>query len=131
MLLLKGGCETFNNAAARRKWRVLATVRKYRSLTRSITDIVEESIGAVKSLRSTKPYAPLEIPSVAYWQFHEPNGVSPVQNQGIPAVLFCFLYLYMAARGGSDWNSTPCFDAIHVLLCYSTCPSSPSPISAI
>ena len=104
MLLLKGGCETFNNAAARRKWRVLATVRKYRSLTRSITDIVEESIGAVKSLRSTKPYAPLEIPSVAYWQFHEPNGVSPVQNQGIPAVLFCFLYLYMAACGGGDWS---------------------------
>src|SRR5262249_38460045 len=29
--------------------------------------------------------------AVAYWQFHAPNGVSPVQNQGVPAVLFCFL----------------------------------------
>jgi putative oxidoreductase len=42
--------------------------------------------------------------AVAYWQFHAPNGVSPVQNQGIPAVLFCFLFLYMAAQGGGDWS---------------------------
>jgi putative oxidoreductase len=49
--------------------------------------------------------------AVAYWQFHAPNGVSPVQNQGVPAVLFCFLYLYMAARGGGDWSLEPCFDA--------------------
>jgi putative oxidoreductase len=42
--------------------------------------------------------------AVAYWQFHAPNGVSPVQNQGAPAVLFCFVYLYMAARGGGDWS---------------------------
>jgi putative oxidoreductase len=42
--------------------------------------------------------------AVAYWQFHAPNGVSPVQNQGIPAALFCFLFLYIAARGGGDWS---------------------------
>ena len=42
--------------------------------------------------------------AVAYWQFHAPNGVSPVQNQGIPAVLFCFLFLYIAAQGGGDWS---------------------------
>jgi putative oxidoreductase len=42
--------------------------------------------------------------AVAYWQFHAPNGISPVQNQGIPAVLFCFLFLYMATRGRGDWS---------------------------
>ena len=42
--------------------------------------------------------------AVAYWQFHAPNGVSPVQNQGIPAVLFCFLFLYMAGQGAGDWS---------------------------
>jgi putative oxidoreductase len=42
--------------------------------------------------------------AVAYWQFHAPNGISPVQNQGIPAVLFCFLFLHMAVRGGGDWS---------------------------
>jgi putative oxidoreductase len=42
--------------------------------------------------------------AVAYWQFHAPNAVSPVQNQGVPAVLFCFLFLYVSARGGGDWS---------------------------
>src|SRR5438034_8859270 len=42
--------------------------------------------------------------AVAYWQFHAPNGAWPLQNQGVPAVLFCFLFLYMAAQGGGDWS---------------------------
>jgi putative oxidoreductase len=42
--------------------------------------------------------------AVAYWQFHAPNGAWPVLNNGVPAVLYCFLYLYMAARGGGAWS---------------------------
>jgi putative oxidoreductase len=42
--------------------------------------------------------------AVAYWQFHAPQGGWPLQNQGMPAVLFCFIFLYMAARGGGDWS---------------------------
>jgi putative oxidoreductase len=42
--------------------------------------------------------------AVAYWQFHAPHGAWPLQNQGVPAVLFCFIFLYMAARGGGDWS---------------------------
>lgn len=42
--------------------------------------------------------------AVAYWQFHAPLGHWPVQNQGMPAVLFCFIFLYMAARGAGDWS---------------------------
>jgi putative oxidoreductase len=42
--------------------------------------------------------------AVAYWQFHAPQAGWPVQNQGMPAVLFCFIFLYMAARGGGDWS---------------------------
>jgi len=42
--------------------------------------------------------------AVAYWQFHAPNGGWPLQNQGIPAVLFCFIFLYMAAQGGGQWS---------------------------
>jgi putative oxidoreductase len=38
--------------------------------------------------------------AVAYFQFHQPNGVWPVQNHGGEAVLFCFIFLYMAAHGG-------------------------------
>ena len=42
--------------------------------------------------------------AVAYWQFHAPNGPWPAQNQGTPAILFCFLFLYMAAQGGGCYS---------------------------
>jgi putative oxidoreductase len=42
--------------------------------------------------------------AVAYWQFHAPQGGWPLQNQGMPAVLLCFIFLFMAAQGGSDWS---------------------------
>src|SRR2546430_1661906 len=44
-----------------------------------------------------------EMP-VAYWQFHFPNGHWPIQNHGEPAVLLCFIFLYMAAHGGGEWR---------------------------
>jgi putative oxidoreductase len=42
--------------------------------------------------------------AVAYWQFHAPHGTWPLQNQGLPAVLFCFIFLYMAAKGAGAWS---------------------------
>ncbi|MFI5384838.1 MAG: DoxX family protein [Fimbriimonadales bacterium] len=42
--------------------------------------------------------------AVAYWQFHAPNGTWPILNKGEPAVLLCFIFLYLAAQGGGDWS---------------------------
>ena len=42
--------------------------------------------------------------AVAYWQFHAPKGAWPIQNHGELAVLFCFIFLYMAARGAGEWS---------------------------
>jgi putative oxidoreductase len=42
--------------------------------------------------------------AVAYFTAHLPNGLLPVQNMGQPAVLFCFAFLYMAARGSGIWS---------------------------
>jgi len=42
--------------------------------------------------------------AVAYWQFHAPNGAWPILNHGEPAVLFCFIFLFMAAQGGGEWS---------------------------
>jgi len=42
--------------------------------------------------------------AVAYWQFHAPNGAWPVVNHGGEAVLFCFIFLFMAAQGGGDYS---------------------------
>ena len=42
--------------------------------------------------------------AVAYFQFHQPSGFWPIQNHGEPAVLLCFIFLYMAAQGGGEWS---------------------------
>jgi putative oxidoreductase len=37
--------------------------------------------------------------AVAYFMAHAPNGFWPLVNKGETAVLYCFAFLYMAARG--------------------------------
>ncbi|MBL8143455.1 MAG: DoxX family protein [Acidobacteria bacterium] len=37
--------------------------------------------------------------AVAYFQFHQPGGLLPIQNRGELAALYCFVYLFIAARG--------------------------------
>ncbi|ANP45171.1 DoxX family protein [Candidatus Viadribacter manganicus] len=38
--------------------------------------------------------------AVAYWMFHAPASFYPVQNGGDAAILYCFVFLYIAAAGG-------------------------------
>jgi putative oxidoreductase len=40
----------------------------------------------------------------AYFIGHAPQGFWPVLNQGHPAVLFCFLFLYLSAAGPGPWS---------------------------
>jgi putative oxidoreductase len=42
--------------------------------------------------------------AVAYFQFHAPQGFWPVLNGGIPAILYCFLWLYVSAAGPGPWS---------------------------
>jgi putative oxidoreductase len=42
--------------------------------------------------------------AVAYFQFHFPNGFWPTVNGGMPAVLYCFLWLYFSAAGAGPWS---------------------------
>jgi putative oxidoreductase len=42
--------------------------------------------------------------AVAYFQQHAPNGAVPLQNGGELAMLYCFLFLYVAARGNGTWS---------------------------
>jgi putative oxidoreductase len=49
--------------------------------------------------------------AVAYFQVHAPRATFPIQNGGELAVLYCFLFLYIATRGsgtlGLDRGSGP------------------------
>ena len=42
--------------------------------------------------------------AVAYFQFHQPKGFWPIQNNGQQAVLFCFIFLLFAAHGAGNWS---------------------------
>lgn len=42
--------------------------------------------------------------AVAYFHVHAPRGYFPIQNGGEPAVLFCFIFLYIATRGAGAWG---------------------------
>ena len=42
--------------------------------------------------------------AVAYFMQHSPRGFLPIVNQGEPAVLNCFLFLYIASQGSGTWS---------------------------
>jgi putative oxidoreductase len=42
--------------------------------------------------------------AVAYWMFHAPGGPFPALNGGDAAILYCFVFLYIAAAGPGPWS---------------------------
>ena len=42
--------------------------------------------------------------AVAYWQFHFPRGAWPIQNHGEPAVLLCFIFLFLWGNGAGPFS---------------------------
>jgi putative oxidoreductase len=42
--------------------------------------------------------------AAAYWMFHAPGGLFPALNGGDAAILYCFVFLYIAAAGAGPWS---------------------------
>ena len=42
--------------------------------------------------------------AVAYFQAHYPKSFWPTVSGGVPAVLYCFLWLYFSAAGAGPWS---------------------------
>ncbi len=42
--------------------------------------------------------------AVAYFMAHAPQGFFPILNRGELAVLYCFVFLYLAAAGPGPWS---------------------------
>lgn len=42
--------------------------------------------------------------AVAYFMVHAPQSFFPAANGGEPALLYCFIFLYLAAAGGGAWS---------------------------
>jgi putative oxidoreductase len=54
----------------------------------------------------TRPVAFLLSGEMAFVYFigHAPRGFWPILNNGHPAVLFCFVWLYLSAAGAGPWS---------------------------
>lgn len=42
--------------------------------------------------------------AVAYWIAHAPQSFFPILNGGDAAILYCFVFLYLAVAGGGAWS---------------------------
>lgn len=42
--------------------------------------------------------------AVAYFGWHQPGGTLPIQNGGELAVLYCFVFFYIASVGSGIWS---------------------------
>jgi len=42
--------------------------------------------------------------AVAYFWFHAPTGFYPLLNHGESAVIWCFVFLFLAAAGAGPWS---------------------------
>ncbi len=42
--------------------------------------------------------------AVAYFKAHAPHGLVPLANHGELAVLYCFVFLFLAAHGGGPYS---------------------------
>ena len=42
--------------------------------------------------------------AVAYFQFHAPQAFWPTTNMGVPAVMYCFFFLYLVFAGAGPWS---------------------------
>jgi putative oxidoreductase len=64
--------------------------------------VLELALGALIALGLfTRPAAFLAAGemAVAYWMFHAPQNLYPVNNGGDPAILYCFIFLYLVFAG--------------------------------
>lgn len=42
--------------------------------------------------------------AAAYWMAHGTQALFPIVNRGELAALYCFVFLYLSARGGGIWS---------------------------
>jgi putative oxidoreductase len=42
--------------------------------------------------------------AVAYWMVHGPQGLFPILNHGELAILYCFIFLFLASSGPGSWS---------------------------
>lgn len=68
----------------------------------TVTGVLELVLGLLIMLGLFAGYAGFlasGMMAIAYFMAHQPKGALPIQNGGELAVLYCFIFFYIAARG--------------------------------
>ncbi len=77
-----------------------------------LAGVIEFFGGLSMALGILFPYAPFIASgemATAYFRVHAHLGLVPLLNRGELAVVYCFLFLYLAARGPGRWSLTAAF----------------------
>jgi putative oxidoreductase len=69
-----------------------------------ILELVLGLLVAVGLLTSYAAFIASGEMAVAYFMSHHPRGFWPIENEGELAVLFCFIFLWIATRGAGVWS---------------------------
>jgi len=69
-----------------------------------LIEVVTGALIAVGFAAGTAAFIASGQMAVAYFAGHFPVGSWPIQNDGELAVLYCFVFLYMATRGSGIWG---------------------------
>jgi putative oxidoreductase len=59
---------------------------------------------AIGLLSSYAAFLASGMMAVAYFKAHSPRGFWPINNGGELAVLYCFVFLFIAAKGSGKWS---------------------------
>jgi putative oxidoreductase len=69
-----------------------------------LIELVAGALIAVGFATGTAAFVAAGEMAAAYFMGHFPRGFWPIQNEGELAVLYCFVFLYMATRGSGVWS---------------------------
>jgi putative oxidoreductase len=73
-------------------------------LVGGVVELVCGALIAIGLLTSIAAFLASGEMAVAYFKAHFPQGPLPILNQGELAVLYCFVFLYIAAAGAGIWS---------------------------
>ncbi len=70
----------------------------------AVIELLGGLLVAIGFLTGTAAFIASGEMAAAYFMAHFPRGGVPLQNGGEPAVLYCFVFLYIASRGAGIWG---------------------------
>lgn len=74
------------------------------SITAGWIEVIAGTMIAVGFLASWAAFLASGTMAAAYWMRHGQNAFLPIENRGELAVVYCFLFLWIAAHGAGQWS---------------------------